>query len=301
MNNKMKMVLFGMLAAGLMVPVASAQSPDDGSEFRVHDRERGELSPGTQAPTRAELMASIRNASPERLQALLEYGERVECHACVPLLQENLLESDDSDVRRISAWWLRRRPFGFAAIMNRMRTTLESDADPVRRARAAEAIGEFLDPNGLGVLSEAAMEDVETIVRTAAVQALGRLNHPGGNAIVAAALSDSDVEVRRAAVDQVLRMNFFRENEALIGALADTDDMVRMRSARLVGELGVADAVPALVAMLRGDDDRGVRQAAAWALGKIGGAEARGALREASESEGEQLVRDAIAIAIQMR
>lgn len=280
---------------------ASAQSPDDGTEFLPHDRERGELSPGASAPTRDAMMASITQASPEQLQALLEYGERVECHACVPLLQANLLEAGDPDVRRISAWWLRRRLFGFEAIMRSMRITLESDADPVRRSRAAEAIGEFLDPNGLTVLRDAATTDDAAVVRQSAIRALGRLNHPGGITTVAAALGDDSVEVRRAAIEQVLRLNFFREHEALITALADEDDEVRMRAARLVGEMRVEGAVTALSMLLRGDTNRDVRQAAAWSLGMINGAEARGALREAADGEEDSLVRDAIDIALRMR
>lgn len=280
---------------------ASAQSPDDGSEFLPHDRVRGELSPGAGAPTRDAMMTSITQASPEQLQALLEYGERVECHACVPLLQANLLDAEDADVRRISAWWLRRRLFGFEAIMRSMRLTLESDADPLRRSRAAEAIGEFLDPNGLTVLRDAATTDDAAVVRQSAIRALGRLNHPGGITAVAAALGDDSVEVRRAAIEQVLRLNFFREHEALITALADEDDEVRMRAARLVGEMRVEGAVAALSMLLRGDANRDVRQAAAWSLGMINGAEARGALREAADGEEDSLVRDAIDIALRMR
>ena len=296
--------LLTVLIASLAAPMALAQSPDDGSEFRVHDRERGELSPGTHAPTRAEMMATIQSASrnsPEQLQSILEYGERVECHACVPLLEANLLGAGNADVRRISAWWLRRRPFAIGMVMRSMRMTLQNDSDPVRRARAAEAIGEFLDPNGFAPLSSAAMEDGEGVVRNAAVRALGRLNHPAGGAIIAAALSDSDATVRLAAVDQVLKLNFFREHDALIGTLADDNREIRMRSARLLGEFRVAAAVPALAGLLRGDEEVSVRQAAAWALGRINGTEARAALRDAAEAEESTRVQDAINVAMRMR
>ncbi|MEM9072056.1 MAG: HEAT repeat domain-containing protein [Myxococcota bacterium] len=290
-------LLLGAFAAVLGLPVVASAQVENGN---VHDRVRGEASPGAEAPTRDELVNAIQTAAPGRLMAMLEYGELVECHACVPLLERNLLENGDADVRRLSAWWLRRRNFAISAIMNRMRVTLESDSDPVRRARAARAIGEFLDPNGLGPLTEAATNDSDDGVRAAAVAALGRLNHPGGNVVIGAALSDASVEVRRAAIDQVIMAHFFREHDALLGALGDSDNEVRMRAARLSGVFELNAAVPALVGLLRGDAVREVRQAAAWALGKIGTAEATAALREAMGTESESLVRDAIEIAMRM-
>lgn len=288
--------LVALLLAMAVPTLASAQEP-----HVVHDRLRGEISIGTQAPTREALVQAIRSASPTALFTLLEYGERVECHECVPLLERKILESNDARVREISAWWLRRRPFAIGAVMARMRTILESDADPVRRARAAEAIGEFLDPTGLEVLTNATMGDADAGVRASAVKALGRLNHPGGNAVIAAALGDADVAVRRAAIGQVLLVNFFREHDALIARLDDADVQVRRRAALLTGELRLDAAVPALIAMLQGDTDRDVRQASAWALGRIGTTDARAALTAAATTESESLVRDAIQIALRMR
>lgn len=284
------------LGAGMAPTLAQAQE-----EVVVHDRERGELSPGTQAPTTAQLINAINSAAPTTLEALLEYGERVECHECVPLLERKLLEDANPEVRRISAWWLRHRPFAIGAIMNRMKSTLADDADPVRRARAARAIGEFLDAAGLQPLVTAFERDGEPVVRAAVVQALGRLNHPGGNATIAAALGDESNEVVRAALDQILIVNFFRDHDSLLGALDDADPYVRMRAARILGAKRVPEAVPAVAGLLRGDSDPLVRQAAAWALGRIGGADARAALREASVDEASSLVRDAINVAIQMR
>ncbi|MEM7608482.1 MAG: HEAT repeat domain-containing protein [Myxococcota bacterium] len=294
------MKLRSLILPALVLTLAGGSLAQAQEVFEVHNRERGELSPGAQAPTRAEMMRVIETGSPGSLIATLEYGERVECHACVAPLQRNLLESSDSEVRRISAWWLRHRPFAIAPIMNQMRTALANDADPVRRARAAQAIGEFLDPAGLAPLREAAMGDAESVVREAAVRGLGRLNHPGGNEVLAAALADGSVEVRRAAIDVVLTVNFFRDGDAIIGALADDDATNRMRAARIAGDLGVAGAVPVLIGLLQGDDDVLVRQAAAFGLGRIGGTDARGALRAAQTSESESQVLDAIEVALRM-
>jgi HEAT repeat protein len=290
-----------LVALGLPAVVA-AQPPTELREIVVHDRERGELSPGTQAPTPEQLMTAIEsNTAPTTLVALLEYGERVECHACVPLLQRAVLEHRDPEVRRISAWWLRHRIFALAPIMAQMQDVLASDASATRRARAAMALGEFMDPAAFTPLRDAAMGDGDAGVRAAAVTALGRLNHSGANTILSAALGDAAVEVRRAALSQVLVVNFFRDHDALLGALVDSDDEIRMRSARLLGTFRVAEAVPALQGMLETDTNVRVRQAAAWALGRIGGESARGALRSAATVESSSLVQNAIEVALAMR
>jgi HEAT repeat protein len=290
-----------LVALGLPAVVA-AQPPAELREIVVHDRERGELSPGTQAPTPEQLMTAIEsNTAPTTLVALLEYGERVECHACVPLLQRAVLEHRDPEVRRISAWWLRHRIFALAPIMAQMQDVLASDASATRRARAAMALGEFMDPAAFTPLRDAAMGDGDAGVRAAAVTALGRLNHSGANPILSVALRDAAVEVRRAAISQVLVVNFFRDHDALLGSLVDTDDEIRMRSARLLGTFRVAEAVPALQGMLETDTNERVRQAAAWALGRIGGESARGALRAAATAESSSLVQNAIEVALAMR
>ncbi len=255
------------------------------------------MSPGTQAPSRAALMQVIESGSPERLATLLEYGERVECHECVPLLEQQLLENDDPLVREMSAWWLRRRPFGFAAVFRDIRTVLASDSDPVRRARAAEALGEFMDPHGVEYL-RTALDDSSALVRAAAVRGLGRINSPTGNQGIVAAFTDADASVREAAVAQVLYVNQFRDYDALMGLLADENVEVRRRAALAIGTFRVADAAPALTAMFTGDESEMVRQAAAWSLGRIGEVATLRAQRDVEESA---RVRDAIDIALAMR
>src|SRR5690349_19184145 len=162
-------------------------------EHVVYDRERGELSVGTQAPSREAMMNAIRSTSPGRLTAVLEYGERVECFECIPALEQKLLDSDEPKVREMAAWWLRKRPFGYGRSAVKMRQTVLEDASAVRRSRAAEALGEFLDVRGLPALSQAAMVDGEPQVRLAAVRALGRLNARGGQEVLAVAMEDDDV------------------------------------------------------------------------------------------------------------
>lgn len=288
-------------AAVLLASVGAITTPALAQDAPVYwDRARGELSVGTSAPTQESMISAIHAGSGTQLFSVLEYGERVECQACVPLLEAKLLSSDDARVREIAAWWLRRRIFASGAVMRHMKTVLATDTNPVQRSRAAEAIGEFMDANGLAALAESVTRDVDARVRESSVVAIARINAPSGNALITAALADADVGVRRAAVSAVLRVNFFRSFDALVPLLADTDATVRRSAARAIGELRVAGAEATLAAVLRGDTNRLVRQAAAWALGRIGSGAARTALAEAT-GETDSLVRDAIDIARLMR
>jgi HEAT repeat protein len=167
----------------------------------------------------------------------------------------------------------------------------------VRRARAAEAIGEFMDPHGLLHLEAAFEDDDSAAVRRAAVLALGRLNHPGGRTALAAALADDDAGVRRAALSSIRRVNFFTNTAALVTALGDDDAAVRRDAAQLLGQYRVADSAEVLAGLLASDADPRVRQSAAWALGRIGGSVATAALKTAAGAEANKSVKDAIEIA----
>ena len=309
------MKIITIVSALLLGTATTAVAQDNCHE---HDRARGECSPGAQAPTTEDLVNLINTATPQRLMGSLEYGERVECYECVPALVHRIMQDDNAQVREFAAWWVRRRslsanhvfielkkilagtPDGaWAFYMNREGERVDYD-QAVHRARAAEALGEFLDPNALEPLTTAAMTDTEGVVRAAAVSALGRLNHPQGNTVLAAALGDGGSEVRRAAVMAIPRVNFFREHTALIGTLADSDVVVRRQGALLLGQFRVADSVDALAGALRSDPDASVRRSAAWALGRIGTAAARDALNEVSATEDSSMVRDAIEVALRM-
>jgi HEAT repeat protein len=283
-----------------MQPVQSARA-DEPTEVVVYDRARGELSPGTDAPTRESMMNAIQNASPTRLYATLEYGERVECFECIPLLSDKLLASDDAQVREIAAWWLRRRSFGFGPVMARMRGIATDDSDAVKRARAASALGEFLDPHAQPTLARVATKDRDAAVRVAGVRALGRLNVVSGLAALSSALQDADAQVRKAALDQVLKVSFFSDTSTLLGTLSDADTSVRQTAAQLAGELRLMAAVDPLLGLLMTDDSPQVRQAAAIALGRIGGSDALAGLSDAKPLEHDDGVLGAIDIAGRMR
>jgi HEAT repeat protein len=291
------------MRSGLLLGLLLAPFGVHADEVRVavvYDRARGELSPGTDAPDRERMVNAIRSASVGSLTAMLEYGERVECFECIPQLEAKLLGSDSAKVREMAAWWLRRRPFGYGRAAVAMRHAVTDDPDAVRRSRAAEALGEFLDVRGLPALEQAALRDESVDVRAAAVRALGRLNARDGRAVLAAALQDSEADVRRAAIEQVVRVNHWSDRDALLGRLSDDDAGIRMRAAQLCGELRIESAVDGLSSALMTDAAPSVRQAAAWALGRIGGGNAQQALAAARDGEEQPGVQDAIGIALRM-
>jgi HEAT repeat protein len=283
-----------------LLSASSAAAQADGPETREYSR-RGEISPDTEAPSLASMMQAIEHGSPEKLKATLEYGERVVCEACVPLLQSKLLSSDSPRVREMAAWWLRRQPFAAPHLLAKLRTTVRTDSSAVKRARAAEALGEFMDPHALGELSEAALEDKDATVRAAAVRGLARLNSDQAGAVIPDALNDADPAVRLETLGVLLTVGGFRDYAALLPLLGDKSAEVRTRAAKLCGEYRVADADAPLAAMLLGDEASSARKAAAWALGRVGGSEGARALVEAKEHETDPRVRDAIDIALRMK
>lgn len=269
-------------------------------ETREYSR-KGEISPNTEAPSLAAMVEAIQHGSPERLKATLEYGERVLCEQCVPLLETKLLGSDSPRVREMAAWWLRRQPFAAPHLLTKLRKVVLKDGSATRRARAAEALGEFMDWHALAELSQAALEDAEPNVRSAAVRGLARLNSDGAGAVIPDALKDGDASVRRTALSVLITVGSFRDYTALLPLLGDKDADVRTRAATLAGEYRVQDADAPLAAMLLGDSSPAARKAAAWALGRIGGSAGQNALLDAKEQEQDQGVLNAIDIASRMR
>jgi len=279
----------------LMDNHSSAQTAPETREYS----RKGELSPGAEAPTPDAMLAAIERGSAVSLRATLEYGERVVCQQCVPLLEKKLLSSGDARVREMSAWWLRRQPFAGPAVLKTMKQVATSDPSAERRARAAEALGEFMDPHGLAALTAAA-KDADVGVRVAAVRGLARLNNEGSVPALTGALSDPAVEVRSATLDVLMLVAGLRDFSALLPLLADGDAGVRAHAARLCGELRLASAENALSAMLTGDPAASARKAAAWSLGRIGGATGRSTLGQRRAVETDPLVLSAIAVAERM-
>jgi HEAT repeats/PBS lyase HEAT-like repeat len=221
----------------------------------------------------------------------LEHGERVECLDCIPSV-EPLLYDVDPRTREIAAWWLRRRVFGVfgkGEVYEKTLLTLQSDADPKRRANAAYALGEFLAAPGIEACAAAIDRDGDPNVRAAAASALGRLNDDGRGAL-SKALTDMDARVKLSALSSAGRVNTFTDIAGIARLTGDPDVKIRRRSAELLGAMRAKDAVDGLIALTK-DADSSVRNSAAHSLGQIRDGRARGAL-EALQNDPDGLVRD---------
>jgi hypothetical protein len=294
-----------LLLAAIVVSAASsrADSPTTRSHAAVYDS----LDPlSIEHVTSAQALQTELaqpNVAPTRIWKLLEHAEILECLSCIPQVAK-LLYDGNAKNREISAWWLRRRPFGVfgpGEVYSGVLATL-SDAGETefRRAYAANAIGEFLLPAGVPYVAKAALEDPSPRVRAAAVLALARLNDEGPEQQLGRALADPDESVRLAALSAVLAINVFTSREKIAERFGDGSSAVRRRAAEIAGALKLADAIAGLSVLSSeaSESDPGVRAAAAWALGQLADPQAGPAL-SAALSDSNSLVRDAARIALQ--
>ncbi len=228
----------------------------------------------------------------------LEHGERVECLDCIPVVGELLYDANPR-TREIAAWWLRRRisgVFGDGQVYPQTVQRLQNDPDPVTRAYAASALGEFLALPGIAACAQAVASDEDPRVRAAAATALGRLNDDGGGAITKALL-DSDATVRLAALRTAGRLTKFSDAASVSRLSTDNDVVVRRNAAELLGHMRSPDGYDALVTLTK-DSDANVRGAAAHSLGALHDARAHDALQGLANGDPDSLVRDLAKIAL---
>jgi hypothetical protein len=297
MNNVLRF-LVGAAAIGFTT-VASTGSADSG---HLHPSSVESLS---SPDTIRSMFGSNGQAivAPTRIWKVLEHGEKVECLSCIPLVSGLLYESSPK-TREIAAWWLRRRIFGVfgpGQIYSQVIDTLnDANQTEVKRARAANALGEFLTPSAVRHLARAIREDGSPAVREASVLALQRLNNEGPNSEIAFAMSDSDGAVRLSAIRAAMRINRFTSVTSIVERIGDDSAQVRRAAVEALGTMRLLDAAPQIAALVsvENEDDAAVRKAAIWALVTLGDGESRDAIR-AALSDPDRFVRDAAATALQ--
>lgn len=241
------------------------------------------------------------NAAPTRIWKLLEHGEKVECLNCIPRVSRLLFDAN-AKTREISAWWLRRRIFGvfgpgevYSKIIGTLGNPKETE---IRRSHAANALGEFLNPAGIAPVAKAAIEDPSARVRSAAVNALWRLNSEGPDQTLGKAFGDEDEGVRLAALKAAVSVNVFSSGDKLVELFSDSSPLVRRRAAEAAGTIRLGDAVVGLLRLAdeAKESDADVRNAAVWALGQIADPETKDAVR-AALNDSNPLVRSTARIA----
>jgi hypothetical protein len=296
-------LVLSAFAAGLSISASASAGDTHIHEGRA--KVYRQLAPnsleGTTQPK--ALLAELKkaNIAPTRIWKVLEHGEKIECLSCIPYVNK-LLYSPEAKNREIGAWWLRRRVFGVfgpgQAYSQVLKVLASGSETEERRAYAADAVGEFLNPAGVRYVARAAVQDPSPLVRKSAVKALQRLNHEGPSAELGSALSDSDPEVRLAALTAAGSINVFSSVERVVALLGDESPHVRKRAAEILGSMRVADAVVGLVALAGSDEESDdVRAAAIWALGQIGDSAGRPVV-QAQAGSSSATVRSAVAIAL---
>ena len=269
-------------------PIATAATvygyvPPDQVEF---------LSP----PDRIISIAS--SGSPAAIWETLEHGEKVECLRCIPTVA-NLLYDANPETREIAAWWLRRRIFGvFGAgeVYEQTLQTFKGDAEPKRRAYAAEALGEFLAAPGIAACGAAVTGDPDPTVRAAAAFALGRLQDDAGGALTKA-LGDGDSKVKLAALRSGPRINGWTGIASVAPLTADGDPLVRRRAVQVLDTLQAKGSVAKVIELAKNDPDPEVRLSACHALGTFHDTSARAPLERIMANDSNTFVRDQARIA----
>jgi HEAT repeat protein len=245
------------------------------------------------------IKSAAASGAPTLVWEALEHGEKVECLDCIPAVAPLLYDSN-AKTREIAAWWLRRRIFGVFGpneVYQQTVQTLATDSDPLRRAYAAYALGEFFAMPGIAACAQAIGVDGDPRVRAAAASALGRLNDDGAGALTTA-LGDSDASVKLAALGAAPRINAFSGLSAVAALTMDSEPMVRRRAVEVLDALHAKDAVVAVAAAARNDADAGVRAAACHALGTFGDTSVLPLLQTLATGDPNTFVRDQADIAI---
>jgi HEAT repeat protein len=307
MKNQIKFATTALFAALLGVLASNDAKSDVGGNVAGTQAVYGNI-PTDQVEfisTPDRIKSVVASGSMTEIWEALEHGERVDCLDCIPGVSPLLYDSNPR-TREIAAWWLRRRVFGVfgpGEVYSQTLTKLASDPDPVQRAYAANAVGEFLSSAGVTNLATAATKDADGGVRAAALAALSRINDEGAAAVgnksaVSAAMADPDPRVKLAALSAAGRIKNFSDPSSVAPLVGDADPAVRRRAAEVIGTLHVKTTVASLVSVAKGDADPTVRAAACHTLGRLGDASAKADLTAIQQNDADGFVRDAAQIAL---
>ncbi len=154
-----------------------------------------------------------------------------------------------------------------SAVVEQHVENLESP-NPRMRSQAVEDLGKLAAHEAVPALIERLQEDVNTYVRSASAEALGRIGDVRGIFPLMDALRDSCSFVRRAAAIALGQMQAKEAQGALLRALEDPNFYVRRAAINAVGKLGVADHAAMLLPSLDTPDPR-IRRTAIIALRRL--------------------------------
>jgi putative membrane-bound dehydrogenase-like protein len=141
------------------------------------------------------------------------------------------------------------------------------------------------------------LDDPRPAVRRRAVATLGAGGSPAVPALQAVLRKSRSADARRNAVWAATRIDSADARAAVRSALADADETVRQAAIHSISLRRDGEAVPALLALLKGGTPHNAR-AAAEALGRIGGHSVVPALLEAAAKPADRALEHSVTFAL---
>jgi cellulose synthase operon protein C len=250
----------------------------------------------------ARRLAELPVASRDRLvkRALLDDDVDVRVGAA-----ESLVDTNTDEHATVALAWLGERDarLRLAAIrvLVRARPTREilqalsralGDTDLEVRVRAAHALGNSRDPSAalslLGHIDEANMR-----MQLAVVEALAALRDPKALVALVGKVQDGRPAVREAVARSLRVFEGERALAALVLLLRDSDDSVRLAAVSSLGRASAAEALDAIVHVLKNDSSIDVRVAAVRALARTRSERAADVLIESLDDPRGEIVSEA--------
>jgi len=230
------------------------------------------------------LAAHVADPAPSTRAAIAAALGRIDSDRAIPPLLELLRDMVD-EVRIAAA-----RALGEVQSQASVDALLDemADVNPLVRAAAVEALGRINSKKSIDILSRAGAEDPDRNVRDVATAAIRRVS-TGAVTPLIQALSGNDLGERIRAVSQLLDQGK-ASVLPLTELLTNEEPTVRASAAEVLGALGDASALNALIISALADADDRVRLSATAALGRIKHARSAQVLAGLLEDEDSKVV-----------
>jgi hypothetical protein len=181
-------------------------------------------------------------------------------------------------------------------LIDRFANRLRADADDRVRARAAAALGAYVERGemedrytarvepALELLIQVAADESEAVeVRRRALESAGYADRDDVHALIEDAIDAAELGLQAGALRAMGHSADAGWGPDVVVWLDHVDPELRFEAARAAGELMLDAAVPRLAEMIENETDRAVQVEAIMALGEIGGRKAQHALERMSE------------------
>jgi HEAT repeat protein len=181
-------------------------------------------------------------------------------------------------------------------LINPLMQSLKEDSSPKVRAAAVIVLGKFALLSERGNLSVHYRDEIYTAllgvldnktetaeVKRRALEAISPLNFPRVKELIEQAYHTDDIKLKASSLYAMGRNCNPMWLTILLNELNSVEAEIRYEAANACGELGIEEAVPHLLGLIKDEDDQ-VQEAAIKALGEIGGEQAKQALNKLTKN-----------------